>query len=97
MRQIMAAAVLALAAFSSGATAAEREVTLRIDNMYCASCPYIVKRTLAGVSGVSHVRVSYQQEAAVAVAVVVYEDSETDVAALTAATSDVGFPSIVMR
>ena len=97
MKQMMAAAVLALAAFSSGATAAEREVTLRIDNMYCASCPYIVKQTLADVSGVSHVQVSYRKEAAVVMAVVVYEDSETDVAALTAATSDVGFPSIVIN
>ncbi len=98
MRQIIAAAVLSLAFFSSGeGFAAERRVTLRVENMFCASCPFIVKQTLARVPGVSEVDVSYEQKSSVAIAVVVYEDSETDIAALTAATSDVGFPSTVIQ
>ena len=98
MRRLIATAVLALAVLASNsAFAAEQRVTLRVENMFCASCPFIVKQTLARVPGVSHVEVSYEEETAVAVAVVVYEDNETNIAALTAATSDVGFPSTVIQ
>ena len=98
MRWLLATAVLALATLASAsALAAEQSVRLRVENMFCASCPLIVKQTLARVPGVSHVEVSYEEETAVAVAVVVYEDNETDIAALTAATSDVGFPSTVIQ
>ncbi len=98
MRRLLATAVLALATLASAsALAAEQSVRLRVENMFCASCPFIVKQTLARVPGVSHVEVSYEEETAVAVAVVVYQDTETDIAALTAATSDVGFPSTVIQ
>jgi mercuric ion binding protein len=98
MRQILAAAFLALALISSGrAIAAEQTATLRIENMYCASCPFIVKQTLAGVPGVTNVEISYEQATAVAVAVVDYEDTKADVTALMAATSDVGFPSSAIQ
>lgn len=98
MRRIIAAAALTLGLVSSGAAiAAEQRATLRIENMYCASCPFIVKQTLAGIPGVSRIEMSYEAKTALAVAVVVYEDSETDVDALTAATSDLGFPSIVIQ
>lgn len=98
MRQSIAAAVLGLTLLSSGyAVAAERRVTLRVENMYCASCPFIVKQTLARVPGVRHIEISYEEETAVAMAVVVYEDGKTDTDALTAATSDVGFPSTVAQ
>ncbi len=98
MRRLLATAVLALATLASGSVlAAEQSVRLRVENMFCASCPFIVKQTLARVPGVSHVEVSYEEETAVAVAVVVYEDMETDGAALTAATSDIGFPSTVIQ
>ena len=94
MRQILAAAIMTLAIVSSvPAIAAERTATLRIENMYCASCPFIVQQTLASVPGVTHVEISYQQAAAVVMAVVDYEDTKADVTALTAATSSVGFPS----
>jgi mercuric ion binding protein len=98
MRQTFAAAVLTLAFFSSGsAVAAGQKVTLQVENMYCASCPFIVKRALAGVPGVTNVEISYEKAISVAVAIVEYEDTKVDVAALTAATSDVGFLSRVMR
>lgn len=98
MKQIFAAAFLALTLLSSGnAVAAERRATLRVENMYCASCPFIVKRTLASVPGVTNVEISYEEATAVAVAIVDYEDTKADVAALTAATSDIGFPSRVIR
>ena len=98
MRQILAAAIMTLAVISSGqAIAAEQSVTLRVENMFCASCPYIVQQTLVRVPGVTRVEISYHQAAAVVLAVVAYEDSEADVTALTAATSSVGFPSSVIQ
>ena len=98
MRQTIAATVIGLTLLSSGrAVAAEQRVTLRVENMYCASCPFIIKQTLARVPGVNHVEISYEDKTAIAIAVVVYEDSQTDADALTAATSNVGFPSTVIR
>ena len=84
---ITAAAAILMSAGS--AMAGERTVTLTVDNMTCASCPYIVKKTLAAVPGVHDVKVSYQDRTAL----VTFEDSETDVTVLTAATARAGFPS----
>lgn len=70
------------------AFAAEQKVTLSVA-MWCASCPYIIKQTLAEVPGVLGVVVSYDDQ----VAIVQYDDGITNVAALTQATADVGFPS----
>ncbi len=98
MKRIFAIAVLALTLLSSGiAVAAEQRTTLRVENMYCASCPFMVKQTLASVPGVTNVEISYEEATAVAVAIVDYEDTKADVSALTAATSDIGFPSRVIR
>ena len=73
---------------SPPAVSAEQTVTLSVD-MWCASCPYIIKQTLARVPGVLDVIVSYDDQ----VAIVRFDDDRTDVAALTQATADVGFPS----
>ena len=98
MRQILAAAIVTLAFVSSvPALAAEQTATLRIENMYCASCPYIVKQTLAQVPGVTSVDISYERAAAVVVAIVDYDDTQADVTALMAATSGVGFPASVIQ
>ena len=71
-----------------GAAAGERTVTLRVP-MYCATCPYIVQRTLERVAGVVAVTTSYREQSAV----VTFDDDRVDVAALTAATAGIGFPS----
>ncbi len=90
MKIPLAAAAVAVAILISGhALAAQRTVTLIVDGMTCASCPYIVKRTLARVSGVNEVAVSYREKKAT----VTFDDSKTNVAALMAATANVGFPS----
>ncbi len=94
MRQVLAGAIFMLAVVSSvPAVAAERTATLRVENMYCASCTFIVKRTLASVPGVTNVDICYERAAAVVVAIIDYDDTKADVTALMAATSDVGFPS----
>jgi len=38
---------------SRAAIAEQRTVTLAIGNMYCETCPYIVKKTIEKASGVS--------------------------------------------
>ena len=93
----MAARGLLTLAFSVGllggspaALSAERTVALNV-RMWCASCPYIVKRSLQGVAGVLDVNVFYDEQRAV----VRFDDERTSVAALTKATADVGFPSTV--
>lgn len=73
----------------SGAFAAERTVTLAVQNMYCAACPHIVKDSLKAVPGVERVAVSLQQKTAT----VTYDDAKTTLKALTRATTDAGYPS----
>ena len=76
---------------SGGARAAEQTVTLKVD-MWCPSCPYIIKRSLMDVSGVKEVTTSYEKQ----IAVVRFDNELTGVSALTQATADLGFPSTVM-
>lgn len=71
------------------AFAGEQTVILEVSGMTCASCPYIVRQTLADVDGVTAVEVSFMEKSAV----VTYDDSKTEVAALTHATTNMGFPS----
>ncbi len=88
MKRILAVLALVAAPFA-GAIAAERTVTLAIDNMYCEACPYIVKQSLAKVTGVETVAVSFEQKTAT----VTYDDEKTTLDALTSATTQAGYPS----
>ncbi len=93
MKRILAITALAMAVLAAGdALAAERTVTLKVDNMFCASCPYIVKQVLAEVPGVRTVKVSFKNKTAL----VTFDDGKTNVAALTAATTNVGFSSTLL-
>jgi mercuric ion binding protein len=74
---------------STTAFAAERTVTLAVQNMYCAACPHIVKSSLQSVPGVKAVSVSYEDKTAV----VTFDDAKTNVKTLTAATTNAGYPS----
>lgn len=74
---------------SSTALAAERTVTLAVENMYCAACPSTVRKSLERVPGVIKAVVSFKDKTAV----VTYDDSKTDVKALTSATTNAGYPS----
>ena len=74
---------------SQAAFAAERTVTLTVNNMYCEACPYMVKKTLERVSGVSKVSVSFKDKTAV----VVFDDANAGVEDLTSAATKAGFPS----
>ena len=88
----MLPAAIAMAAgllTSSGAFAGERIVTLAVQNMDCANCPFVVKKSLERVPGVTKVDVSYKDK----IAVVTYDDTKADLRALTTATTEAGYPS----
>jgi periplasmic mercuric ion binding protein len=74
---------------SSTALASENTVTLVVKNMYCAACPHTVKASLEAVPGVAKAVVSYKDQTAI----VTYDDTKTDVKALTTATTNAGYPS----
>ena len=76
-------------ACSGAAMAEQRTITLAVDNMYCEACPFMVKKTIEKVSGVSKVTVSFKEKTAV----VMFDDTRTVVKDLTDATTNAGFPS----
>lgn len=71
------------------AWAGERTVTFAVDNMTCASCPYIVKTTMAAVPGVANVTVSFEAKTAT----VTFDDSKTSTDAIAAASMNAGYPA----
>jgi periplasmic mercuric ion binding protein len=87
--------LLALAAFAVGiiaspaVMAADKTVTLAVNNMDCAACPSIVKGSLEAVPGVAKVAVPYKDKTAT----VIYDDAKADVNQLTTATTKAGYPS----
>ena len=86
MKRILSAAAIATALSAAGtAIAADKTVTLTVDNMYCSACPHIVKQSLTKVTGVKTAAVSYEKKTAT----VTYDDQKTTLAALTQA----GYPS----
>jgi mercuric ion binding protein len=90
MTKLLACAAFAVGVVAASATfAAENTVTLAVKNMYCADCPFVVKKSLEAVPGVAKVAVSYKDKTAI----VTYDDSKTDVQGLTAATTKAGYPS----
>jgi mercuric ion binding protein len=74
---------------ASAAFAAERTVTFAVDNMTCASCPYIVKTSMAAIPGVSDVVVSFEAQTAT----VTFEDTKTNSDAIAAASANAGYPA----
>jgi periplasmic mercuric ion binding protein len=71
------------------AWAGERTVTFAVDNMTCASCPYIVKNSMAAVPGVAKVAVSYQNKTAT----VTFDDAKANPDAIAAASKNAGYPA----
>lgn len=70
-----------------------RTVSLRVENMNCASCPYIVRRSLEKVDGVKSAKVSFREKTAV----VTFDPAKCSAKDLVAATAGSGFPSSVIR
>jgi mercuric ion binding protein len=57
--------------------------------MYCADCPFIVKKSLEGVRGVAKAVVSLKDKTAI----VTFDDTKADVKALRNATTKAGYSS----
>jgi periplasmic mercuric ion binding protein len=93
MRHRFAIVTAALLQASTPVAAAERSVVLTIENMSCAACPFIVQKTLAAVPGVRNAEISFEE----ATATVIFDDSQTNVAALITATTEAGYPSRLAR
>lgn len=75
------------------ALAAERTVTFAVENMYCASCPYTVKQSMASVPGVVRVDVSFEAKSAT----VTFDDAKATVDAIAAASANAGYPARLSR
>ena len=90
MTKLLAAGAFVVGVLASSSTfAAERTLMLAVQNMYCDACPLIVRKSLEAVPGVAKAVVSFKDKTAL----VTYDDSRTNVNALTAATTEAGYPS----
>lgn len=85
----VSAAIVSLAAFATPAWAAEQTVTLSVPTMNCPVCPITVKNALTKVDGVTNTEVSFEKREAT----VTFDDTRTNVQALTEATKNAGYPS----
>ena len=82
-------ALIASVMTASTAFAGERTITFAVDNMTCASCPYIVKSSMDGVLGVAKVAVSFRAKTAT----VTFDDAKTNPATIAAASMNAGYPA----
>jgi mercuric ion binding protein len=78
-----------LVACAAAANAAPRQVTLSVPTMDCETCPVTIRIALMKVPGVKSAVVSYKKRNAV----VTFDDAATNVAALSRATDEAGYPS----
>ncbi|AYH43856.1 mercury resistance system periplasmic binding protein MerP [Azoarcus sp. DN11] len=92
MKKLVTLIVLG-ATLATPAWAALKTVTLSVPGMTCAACPITVKTALSKVDGVQKADVSYGKREAI----VLFDDARTNVAALTRATANAGYPSTVRQ
>ena len=88
-KSLGAFALIASVMTASTAFAGERTITFAVDNMTCASCPYIVKSSMEGVSGVAKVAVSFRAKTAA----VTFDDAKTNPDAIATASMNAGYPA----
>jgi mercuric reductase len=87
-KHLSALALIVSMMTAPAAFAGERTITFAVDNMFCASCPYIVKSSMAAVPGVAKVAVSLQAKTAT----VIFDDAKTNPDAIAAASMNAGYP-----
>jgi mercuric ion binding protein len=76
---------------ASIAAAAERTVTLTVENMTCALCPITVRTAIERVTGVKDVQVDFESKTAV----VVFDDAQAKVEDIAEASRQAGFPAVL--
>lgn len=89
MLRKLAIRTVLVAAAALPAAAAERQVTLAVDNMTCALCKITVARAIEAVPGVAAVTVDTAEHTAT----VTYDDARVAVEQLAAAATDAGYPA----
>lgn len=89
MKSLSAFTLIASLLTAPAAYAAQRTVTFAVDNMTCASCPYIVRSSMTAVPGVANVTVSFEAK----VATVTFDDAATNENAIAAASMNAGYPA----
>lgn len=77
----------------TGATQPVRTVILAVKGMFCGLCSPTVKKALSKVPGVIDAKVNFETQTAT----VMFDSAKTDIAALTKATTNAGFPSTVKQ
>lgn len=71
------------------AVAAEQTVIFAVENMSCASCPYIVQSSMAAVPGVAKVTVSFEAKTAT----VTFDYGKASTEEIAAASANAGYPA----
>ncbi|WP_349507349.1 heavy-metal-associated domain-containing protein [Agrobacterium pusense] len=89
MKSLSVCTLIGSLMLAPAAWAGERTVTFAVDNMTCATCPYIVKTTMAAVPGVANVTVSFEAKTAT----VTFDDAKTNPDAIAAASMNAGYPA----
>lgn len=84
---IMLAALMALGV--SAAQAGEQTAKFAVENMSCATCPLAVSKAMKGVKGVKSAKADLNTQSAV----VVFDDAESTVDAIAAASTNAGYPA----
>ena len=85
--------LIVLIAVSVDVWAEPQTVILDLPTMNCAMCPITVKKALNKVDGVTRTDVSYEDKQAV----ISYDDALTNPDTLIEATTNAGYPSLLMR
>ena len=83
----------ALAIATGAYAAADRNVTLQVSNITCATCPIAVRMSLEKVPGVEAAKVDFKSK----LAVVKFDSAKTTPEALMKATANAGFPSTLKQ
>lgn len=82
-------ALLAPLSMTTAQAAESQTVVLDVPGMTCKFCPITIRKALEKVPGVIEAKSDYESKSAT----VVFDPAQTDVATLTAATANAGYPS----
>lgn len=93
MKKLVALTLFPLVVAASSAVAEMKTVSLKVENMTCAACPFIVKKSLLKVEGVTEANVDFGQK----VARVTFDDEKSTIAQLTTTTANAGYPSALQE
>ena len=88
-------ALIALGALAAipALAGAPQAVVLDVKNMTCGLCPITVEKSLQKVRGVAEARANFETKTVT----VTFDPDRTTPAALTKATTDAGYPSMVHK